>query len=75
MTTSRYWQYVRANFWLQKFTIISTEGIQLSFVNPPDFYLLTWGKIALPYTSLDVEQNLLSDWLWAPLFYIAGLIV
>ena len=28
---------------------------------PPDFNLPTWVKIAPPYTSIDLVQNLLSD--------------
>jgi hypothetical protein len=30
-------------------------------LQPPDFYLPTQEKIALPYNSLDLAQNLLSD--------------
>jgi hypothetical protein len=36
----------------------------------PKSYLPTWGEIALPYTSPNLTQNLLSDQLWTPLLYI-----
>ena len=40
------------------------------FCNSPDFYFLTQGEFAPPYASLDLVQNLLSDWLWVPLLHM-----
>ena len=40
-----------------------------NFVVSCDFYLHTWEEFALPYTSLYLVQNILSDLLWAPLVW------
>ena len=39
------------------------------FCSPLDFYLPTWETFAPPFTSLDLAQNLSSDWFGTPLPY------
>ena len=70
MGYSRHWKCVWANVWLQKFTVISIQGIKLLKNCSPDFYLPSWEKCALFYTSPDMVQILLSDRLWAALPYL-----
>ena len=59
MANSRHLYHVWANFWLKKSTIISI--LRNKIYISPNFYLPTCGKFALPYTSLDLAQNLSSD--------------
>ena len=69
MADSRHWQYVRVNFCLQKFTIY----FSLWNINTKQFAVLLKSislhkeKIAPPYTSPYLGQNLLSGWLWVPI--------
>ena len=72
--SSKLWtlvKYARANFWLQRFIVISVEEIELLKKLQSSWFsiFLHGGKSAPPYTSLDLAQNLLSDRLWAPLLY------
>jgi hypothetical protein len=64
MIDSRYWRYIRTNFWLQKIhnNFKSKHIITGKSSNPHDFYLPTGGKFAPPYTSPNLTQNLSSDW-------------
>ena len=43
--------------------------------DPPNFYLPTHENFAMPYTSLDLAHNLLSDWLLAPLFVVVAVLL
>jgi len=65
---------VWVSFWLQKLTIISIHGIKLqkkvgNLVVSIFLYGTIRDKIALPYTSPNLVQSLLSERLWAPLLY------
>jgi hypothetical protein len=58
-------------FWLQKFTMFPIQRINCQKnCSPTNLYLPTWEKVALPYTSPNMAQNLLSDWLWAHILYV-----
>ena len=53
--------------WVSKNIVIPIEGIKLpENCNPLDLYLCTWENFALPYPSLDLAHNVLSDWLLVP---------
>ena len=53
---------IHNNFNLQK-------QITNFFYNPPNYYLPILESFEPPYTSPNLVQNLLSDWLWAPLLF------
>ena len=71
MAFSRYWYYVRTNSWLQKFIMISMWGIESQDDLQCSWFLSSYmaKKIAPPYTSPDLAQNLISGQLRMPLIY------